>query len=97
MPVVVQPHDTFRLEAEQSSEECTNKGNKTSERRNTTSDAVCDDGSNGGASEPGRPVNDAVGCQVLGSSEESNEYVLGGDLLAVSNCDSNVGYNSRLT
>jgi len=86
VPVVVQPHNTFRLEAEQSSEECTNKGDETSERRNTTGDAVCDDGSNGSASEPGRPVDDAVSCQVLGSSKESNEYVLGGDLFAISKC-----------
>ena len=86
MPVVVQPHDTFRLEAEQSSEECTNKGYKTSERRDTTGDAVCDDSSNGSASEPGRPVNDAVGRQVLGASQDANKDVLGGDLSSVSKC-----------
>lgn len=95
MPVVVQPHDTFWLEAEQSSEESTNKGDETSERRNTTGDAVCDDGSNGGASDPGRPMDDAVGCQVLGSSEESNEYVLGGDLSAISKCYSNIRLQVR--
>lgn len=65
MPVVVQPHDTFRLEAEQSSEECANKGDETAECRDTTGDAVSDDSGNGRASEPGRPMDDAVGCEVL--------------------------------
>jgi len=95
VPVVVQPHDTFRLEAEQSSEECTNKGDETSERRDTTGDAVRDDSSNGCASEPSRPMDDAVGCQMLGSSKKSNEYVLGGDLLAISKCYSNVRLKIR--
>lgn len=65
MPVIVQPHDTFRLEAEQGSKESTNKGDETTERRDTAGDAVCDDSSNGSASEPGRPVDDAVGRQML--------------------------------
>ena len=65
MPVVIKPHDTFRLEAEQSSKECTDKGDETTESRDTTGDAVSDDSSNGRASEPGRPMDDAVGCEVL--------------------------------
>lgn len=95
MPVVVQPHDAFRLEAEQSSEESTNKRDETTERRDTTGDAVCDDSSDGRASEPGRPMHDTVGCEMLRPTQKANEDVLGRDLFAVSKCSSNIVSNTK--
>jgi hypothetical protein len=40
MPVVVQPHNTLWLEAEEGTKERTNERHKTTECRDATSDAV---------------------------------------------------------
>lgn len=86
MPVVVEPHDAFRLEAEQSTEKGTDKRDKATEGGNTACNAVGDDGRDGSAAQPGAPVREGVGCQMLGTAEKAKKDVLGRDLLVVSMC-----------
>ena len=83
MPVIVQPHDTFRLEAQECAEQRTNEGNETTERRNAAGNAVGDDSCDGRATEPGGPMCDGVCRQVLRSTQDADENILGGDLRAL--------------
>lgn len=84
VPVVVYPHHTFRLEAKKGSEKCTNQGHKAAEGRDAAGDAVCDEGCDGCAAQPGTPVDECVCCKVPGTAEDAEEDIFGGDLDVVS-------------
>lgn len=80
-PVVVQPHSTHGLEADQGAEQGTDKGDETAENGDGAGDDVGDAGAAAGAADPGHPVDLGVAGKVSGSSQKSDEEVLGGKLI----------------
>ena len=80
-PVVIQPHAAHGLEADQGTEKGTDERNETAENGDGASDDVGDTCTAASASNPGHPVNLCVARKVSCSSEESDEEVLGGELM----------------
>lgn len=79
-PVVIEPHATHGLEGHQGSEKSADERHETSEDGNATGDEVGDDSGSGGAADPGDPVGERVGSEMLRAAEHANESVLGGVL-----------------
>lgn len=86
VPVVVDPHDAFRLETEEGSKERTDKGHQAAEGGNAGRNAVGDDGCGGRAAEPGAPVGDCVGSEMVRAAEDAEEDVFRRDLEALLAC-----------
>lgn len=80
-PVVVKPHAAHGLEADEGAEEGADEGDETAEDGDGAGDDVGDAGAATGASDPGHPVDLGVARKVVGSSQEADEEVLGGELM----------------
>ena len=84
VPVIIEPHTSVRLETHHCTQESSNERHKTSEDGDSASNDVGDDGHAACAGQPGGPVHDTVGVEVLSASQQTDEKVLGRNLELVS-------------
>lgn len=84
VPVVIEPHTSVRLEAHHCTQESADERHESSEDRDGAGDDVGDDGNAACAAQPGSPMHNTVGVEVLGASQQTDKEVLGGNLGHVS-------------
>lgn len=80
VPVVVEPHGSHGLETHEGTEDGAHERDEAAEGGDAAGDAVGDDGGAEDAADPGAPVHEGVGGEVLRVSEEADEDVLGGQV-----------------
>ena len=84
VPVVIEPHTSVRLETHHCTQESSNEGHKSSEDGDSAGNDVRDDGHAACAGQPGSPMHDTVGVEVLGASQQTDKEVLGRNLEYIS-------------
>lgn len=79
--MVVQPHATHGLEADECAEQGADERDEAAEDGDGAGDDVRDAGAAAGAADPGGPVDCGVARKVSGAAQEADEEVLGGELI----------------
>ena len=76
VPVVVEPHGSHGLETHEGTEDGAHEGDETTEGGDTAGNAVGDDSGAEDATDPGGPVHEGVGGEVLAVAKGADENVL---------------------